>query len=967
MKKVIFLLVVLMPFISKSQVNIIGYVAPFGLGQYPTHADSLGYGGYRVAKDTFERNSITPQRRKKGMAVYVQSNNKMYILNDSTGLNNWTEFTTSSITKAVDSIYRKVAKDSIFYRANNIEYAIKDSSGGTLTRAVDTIYRTQSKDSIFFTIGGILRKIKDSIGVTDTANKYVNSIAKNTTKDSIVFYIGSKRYAIKDSSGNPAGSDTTSLSNRINQKLNISDTTSLSNRINQKLNISDTTALVRKTRSISTTSPLQGGGSLNGDLTLSMPYVSGGSGFGSVDGYLRYSDYLPLTQKVSPSTTISTTSPLGGGGNLGGNLTLTIQQASITTPGYITSSDYTSFASKQGALTPISPIQITGSLLSSRKASAIDSGYLSTIDWNNFNNKLSTSDTTNKFVNNVIKVNDSTIRIFKGATNSDITLTTSSIVTSATRLITSVYNNSGSTITKGSVIYINGAHSSNLPTIALAKANQEVTSAFTYGLVENDITNNSSGIVIQNGNITNLNLPSSTYSDGQTLYLSPTIAGGYTTTKPLAPYHYVAIGTITRAHPTFGTIQIAIRNGFQLDELSDVKIALVPLDSTILQFSRVDSLWHDVNPTTAMGNRFLKPSDTTNKFVNSILKNTLKDSIVFYIGSTRYAIKDSIGSGGGGGTPSGSNGYVQFNNSSSFGGDSSLFWNNTNKRLGVGTTTPSTKLDVVSGTKSTMKYNYEMATFSRNGEAKLGVYNTDNYASGTGASITFGNSKNKNANNNWPGFEFQNINDSTSWGDSYCRYNYLERDTSGNVVLANVNLFNIEANGVVRMNPFSYGLSVTPRFIIGADQGKTFNVEGDASITGATYLEGNLNIIGDNKIVDIQNNSLYTGKVNRHIVSLYDNVVTTYYVDPYDHIMIASTIDDDISIYLPEADGAGQEGREIIIKQIGNISSHIVEVFGNGFNIDGSGSVVIASGDGSSTIKMVCQNNQWYIIQGSIQ
>ena len=159
-------------------------------------------------------------------------------------------------------------------------------------------------------------------------------------------------------------------------------------------------------------------------------------------------------------------------------------------------------------------------------------------------------------------------------------------------------------------MYIDGAHSSNLPTIALSKANIEETSAYTYGLVETDITNNSAGVVIQNGSITNLNLPTSTYTDGQTLYLSPTVAGSYTLTKPLAPYHYVAIGTVTRAHPNFGTIQVAIRNGFQLDEMSDVKIALVPIDSTILQFSRVDSLWHDVDPTTAMGNRFVKRTDS---------------------------------------------------------------------------------------------------------------------------------------------------------------------------------------------------------------------------------------------------------------------------------------------------------------------------------------------------------------------
>jgi hypothetical protein len=218
-------------------------------------------------------------------------------------------------------------------------------------------------------------------------------------------------------------------------------------------------------------------------------------------------------------------------------------------------------------------------------------------------------DTTGAFLISVSQPNDSTLTFQKGATATRYTIR-SSVVASATRLITSVYNKSGATITKGSVVYINGAHSSNLPTIEKAKANAEETSAYTYGLVETDIPNNSGGVVIQSGTITNLNLPTSTYTDGQTLYLSPTTAGGYTLTKPLAPYHYVAIGTITRAHPTQGTIQIAIRNGFQLDEMSDVQIPVVPNDSTLLQFSRVDSLWHSVGITNAIGSNYIKPSDT---------------------------------------------------------------------------------------------------------------------------------------------------------------------------------------------------------------------------------------------------------------------------------------------------------------------------------------------------------------------
>ena len=108
-------------------------------------------------------------------------------------------------------------------------------------------------------------------------------------------------------------------------------------------------------------------------------------------------------------------------------------------------------------------------------------------------------DTTNKWVTSVTKLNDSTIRVIKNTTTTDIILSPSSTVTSATRLITAVYNNSGVTITKGSVIYINGRHSSNLPTIALAQANTELNSYSTFAMVLDDILDNNSGTVVQAG------------------------------------------------------------------------------------------------------------------------------------------------------------------------------------------------------------------------------------------------------------------------------------------------------------------------------------------------------------------------------------------------------------------------------------------------------------------------------------
>jgi hypothetical protein len=56
-----------------------------------------------------------------------------------------------------------------------------------------------------------------------------------------------------------------------------------------------------------------------------------------------------------------------------------------------------------------------------------------------------------------------------------------------------------------------------------------------------------------------------------------------------------------------------------------------------------------------------------------------------------------------GGTPAGTTGQIQFNNAGAFGADSGLFWDNTNKRLGVGAT-PATnvRLDILGhGTLST--------------------------------------------------------------------------------------------------------------------------------------------------------------------------------------------------------------------------------------------------------------------------
>ena len=50
--------------------------------------------------------------------------------------------------------------------------------------------------------------------------------------------------------------------------------------------------------------------------------------------------------------------------------------------------------------------------------------------------------------------------------------------------------------------------------------------------------------------------------------------------------------------------------------------------------------------------------------------------------------------------PAGLNGYVQFNNNNALGGDPGLFWDNINKRLGVGIVTPGATLEIYGGTET---------------------------------------------------------------------------------------------------------------------------------------------------------------------------------------------------------------------------------------------------------------------------
>ena len=105
-------------------------------------------------------------------------------------------------------------------------------------------------------------------------------------------------------------------------------------------------------------------------------------------GFLSNTDWSTFNNKVSTTRSISTTFPLQGGGTLAANRTLTIADAVAdgTTKGAATFNP-SDFNSGSGL--------ISIDYLNGQTASSGNNGFLSSADWTTFNNKLSSIDTTN--------------------------------------------------------------------------------------------------------------------------------------------------------------------------------------------------------------------------------------------------------------------------------------------------------------------------------------------------------------------------------------------------------------------------------------------------------------------------------------------------------------------------------------------------------------------------------------------
>jgi hypothetical protein len=186
-----------------------------------------------------------------------------------------------------------------------------------------------------------------------------------------------------------------------------------------------------------------------------------------------------------------------------------------------------------------------------------------------------------------------------------------------------VKNQTGSTITKNSLVYASGTvGSSGRISVSKFIANGTIDAKYLLGITAHDLSNGEDGYVISFGKIRQVN--TDTFAAGAILYPSPTTAGVWTDVEPVAPNIDMPIGFCINSSSNNGTIAIRVASGYSLNELHNVQI-ISPVDRASLYYS--GGLWRDTTPT-------LLVSDTASMLTNYLRSGVASNTYLPLAGGT---------------------------------------------------------------------------------------------------------------------------------------------------------------------------------------------------------------------------------------------------------------------------------------------------------------------------------------------
>ena len=418
--------------------------------------------------------------------------------------------------------------------------------------------------------------------------------------------------------------DTISLSNRINLKLNISDTTILSNRITTNANniitinnklatkldtiyvkFKDVVTIIENKDTINIGSSLTDGYAINiiGD-SVNIDTVI-------LDNRYPDRDSTNELQDITFATTSGIVTISGGKVmNLDTLYNSLIDSVNLLIRDSIAA--FTPLTEGYGINIIGDSINIDTNIIFTQSDTITLSNRINTkLDTIYINYQTNVDVVTNKDTINIIPLTEGFgINIIGDSINIDSAV----ILATQQKQIAYVKNMSGVTMYKGQAVYSSGSTGDN-KLVQLASSNTEQASSKTFGIVETDsIPNGSHGYIITFGLLSGINTDN--LNEGSSVYLSST-SGQLTSVKPIAPLHLVTIGVCIRKQQNNGSIFVKIQNGFEFDELHDVRLTNL-VDKSSIYYNLSEKLWRD---TTAA----LLVSDTASmlsKYVNTYSNQT---------------------------------------------------------------------------------------------------------------------------------------------------------------------------------------------------------------------------------------------------------------------------------------------------------------------------------------------------------
>jgi hypothetical protein len=126
-------------------------------------------------------------------------------------------------------------------------------------------------------------------------------------------------------------------------------------------------------------------------------------------------------------------------------------------------------------------------------------------------------------------------------------------------------NTSGGAIDNGSTVMFTGAlGASGKLTFSKAVADGSIISLYMMGVATEDIPDNGFGYITSFGKVRGFDTSGTpygeTWTDGDIIYFSPTVAGGWTNVTPVAPNLYLPVAVVLNAAPG-GSGSIFVRMG----------------------------------------------------------------------------------------------------------------------------------------------------------------------------------------------------------------------------------------------------------------------------------------------------------------------------------------------------------------------------------------------------------------------